>query len=141
MKIVLCNGDSLGMPRENVSFQNSWYFKLANYNFTKNYLFVNNFRRAFSTSELSSKDFLENYLPNIVILQVGIVDCAPRLYKTNTVLIKIINRIPYVSTIFWQLSKRFKKRSLANADVSLELFRNNIIDYLIRCKEIILRGV
>lgn len=135
MKIVLCNGDSLGMPRENVSFQDSWYFKLANDNAHKNYFFVNNFRRAFNTSELSSKDFLENYQPNIVILQVGIVDCAPRLYKTNSLLVKIINRLPFINKVFWKLSKRFKKRNLANADVPLDIFRKNIFDYLTRCKE------
>ena len=30
MKIVLCNGDSTGMPRENVSFENTWFFKISN---------------------------------------------------------------------------------------------------------------
>lgn len=135
MKIVLCNGDSLGMPRENVSFQNSWYFKLAKDNTHKNYFFVNNFRRAFNTSELLSKDFLENYDPSIVILQVGIVDCAPRLYKNKSILIKIINRLPLTSKAFWWVSKRVKKRSIDNADISLELFRKNMINYLTRCEE------
>ena len=102
----------------------------------KNYFFVNNFKRGFNSLELISKDYLENFQPSIVILNFGIVDCAPRLYKNNSIVIKCINKLPFVSKYFWKLSKRFKKRKIANSDVQIELFRKNIIDYLSRCKEI-----
>ncbi|GAB1448392.1 hypothetical protein MASR2M44_14010 [Bacteroidota bacterium] len=137
MKIVLCNGDSLGMPRENVSFKNTWFYNLVNSDLSKTYCFINNFKRALTSAQLFSKDFLENYNPEIVILQIGIVDCAPRLYKSNSNLIKIINRLPsFIVSSFWKISKKYKKRENKNADVPLDKFRDNMFLYLTRCKNI-----
>lgn len=135
MKIVLCNGDSLGMPRENVRFKDTWYFNLSN-SFSRNeYYFINNFKRANTTNSLVNWDSLENYNPNIVVLQLGIVDCAPRLYKSNSLFIKIVNRAPlFIKKNFWKVSKKIKKRSILNADVNLKKFENNIINFLDRCE-------
>ncbi len=134
--MVLCNGDSLGLPRENVTFSNTWFFKLANSELASKFYFVNNFKRSLTSKDLYSKDFLENYQPSIVILQVGIVDCAPRLYKTNSLLVKIINRSPsLIKNTFWVLSKKYKKRSSVNADVYLNEFGENISSYLKRCEK------
>lgn len=135
MKIVLCNGDSLGMPRENVRFKYTWYFKLSNSFSPNEYYFINNFKRANTTNSLVSRDSLENYSPNIIILQLGIVDCAPRLYQSNSLIIKIVNRAPlYIKKYFWKVSKKIKKRSILNADVDLKKFENNITNFLDRCK-------
>lgn len=135
MKIVLCNGDSLGMPRENVLFEDTWFFRLSNSLPKEKFCFINNFRRANTTNALASKDFLENYNPNIVIIQLGIVDCAPRIYNTNSLLIKIINRLPtYFKDFFWFISKKYKKRSQENAEVSLHKFKENIENFVQRCK-------
>ncbi len=135
MKIVLCNGDSLGMPRENVRFKDTWYFNLSN-SFSQNeFYFINNFKRANTTNSLVNRDALENYNPNIIILQLGIVDCAPRLYKTNSLLVKIVNRSPlFIKKNFWKVSKKIKKRSILNADVNLKKFEKNITNFLDRCK-------
>ena len=59
MKIVLCNGDSLGMPRENVLFEDTWFFRLSNSLPKEKFYFINNFRRANTTNALVSKDFLD----------------------------------------------------------------------------------
>lgn len=132
-KLVLCVGDSLGMPRSDVSFFDTWYYKLSS---TKNeYYFVNNFRRALTTNELISPDFLENYRPSIVILQVGIVDCAPRIFKKDSLIPKIVNRLPaFIKNLFWITLKRYKKRTPKNSDVSLEDFSLNLNNYLKRCE-------
>jgi acyl-CoA thioesterase-1 len=134
-KIVLCVGDSLGMPRENVAYKSSWFYLLSIAK--NNYHFVHNFRRAFTTDMFSSKDFLENYNPNIVIMQVGIVDCAPRLFKSNSIFIKLVNRTPnFVNQLFWKVIKKYKKRSAENADVSLENFKLNLENFVERAIKI-----
>ncbi|MDP5028535.1 MAG: hypothetical protein NWQ14_09955 [Flavobacterium sp.] len=135
MKIVLCNGDSLGMPRESVLFEDTWFFKLSNNLPKEKFYCINNFRRANTTNALASKDFLENYNPNIIIVQLGIVDCAPRIYNTNSIIIKIINRLPiFFKDFFWLISKKYKKRSQENAEVTLYKFKKNIEDFVERCK-------
>lgn len=132
-KIILCNGDSLGMPREDVSFRNTWYYLLLE---NKNeYYCVNNFRRGFNTNELSDRDFLENYEPDIVILQVGIVDCAPRYLRTHSIFTKLANRLPAsLSKIFWIIVKKTLKRTTKKCDVPLSEFQKNITNYLNKCK-------
>ena len=134
-KIVLCVGDSLAMPREEVTFKSTWFYLLSLAK--NNYHFVHNFRRAFTTDMLFSKDFLENYNPDIVILQVGIVDCAPRLFKSSSTFIKLINRTPkFINEPFWKLVKKYKKRSDKNADVSLENFKFNLENFIKRAVKI-----
>lgn len=137
MKIVLCNGDSLGMPRESILFKDTWFFKLSNNLSKESFYFINNFRRANTSDGLASKDFLENYNPNIVIVQLGIVDCAPRLYNSNSTFIKVINRSPtHFKNFFWHVSKKVKKRSYKNAEVTFDRFRQNIKNFIERCEVI-----
>ena len=133
-KIVLCVGDSLGMPRQGVPFCKTWYYRIISHK--TNYCFVNDFRRALTTNELSSEDFLENYSPQVIILQVGIVDCAPRYYKNNSLLIKLINVGPdFIRDKFWRLTKRFKTRVPDNADVLVDQFKTNLEGYIQRCEK------
>ena len=134
MKVVLCNGDSLGMPRENVKFESTWYYKLSNELLHSGFYFVNNFKRANTTNFLNHGDALEYYSPNIVIVQLGIVDCAPRVYKTNGILLKVVNKLPNrYQKLFWAISKKFRKRSLKRADVNINAFEDNLVDFLNRC--------
>lgn len=137
MKTVLCNGDSLGMPRDNVKFESTWFYKLSNKLSKDHFYFVNNFKRANTTNSLYSRDSLENYSPKIVIVQLGIVDCAPRLYNSNSMLIKIVNRLPFIlKNIFWKFSKLVKQRSIKNADVNIYCFEENLNNFLTRCQNI-----
>lgn len=135
MKVILFNGDSLGMPREGVPFDQTYYYLLSKVYSGKAHL-VSNFRRAATTTLLHSKDSLEIYQPNIVVLHLGIVDCAPRYYKSSSNFIKIINRLPgRAKSLFWVITKKIKKRTGENADVSLSKFEFNLMSYLIRCEQ------
>lgn len=132
-KIVLCIGDSLGMARTELPFISTWYYLMANK--FPDYFFVNNFRRALTTKELLKKDALENFAPNIVIVQIGIVDCAPRYFKANSLFPKIINRFPQlIKNTFWKYFKKNNQRKNKFADVSPNNFRLNLINYFERCK-------
>ncbi len=137
-KRVLCVGDSLGMPRKCVSYDDTWFFRLKIK--MQNMEFVSSFKRALTTNNLTDSnkgDFLEYYKPNIVILQVGIVDCAPRYYKESSLFFKFINRTPKtVRDTFWQIWKAKKERLVKYAYVSILDFELNLTDYIKRCNNL-----
>lgn len=136
MKKVLCIGDSLGLPRPGVSYEQTWFAMLQNH-YQNEFCFIPSFRRALTSADIASVDNLEIYNPQIVILQVGIVDCAPRLFKRNSKLIFIINRAPsLIKSVFWRIAKKIRQRKLSNADVSISEFKENLSRYLDRCQQI-----
>lgn len=125
-------GDSLGLPRNQVPFQMTWLYKLScKYD---NIVFVNGFKRELTSNGLSSLDSLENYSPDTVILQLGIVDCAPRYFRKQALFPKIINHMPkVVSSFYWKWHKKMNKRKLKNAFVNKDKFKANLEKYLSRC--------
>jgi acyl-CoA thioesterase I len=94
MKIINIIGDSLSMSREdnNISFKNTYGFILAK-SLSNNFYIVNNSKRANTTK---NQCFYQNFYDELVclkahytIIQLGIVDCAPRLISIREK--KIIN--------------------------------------------------
>ncbi|OAM92789.1 Lysophospholipase L1 [Pelosinus fermentans] len=95
MRILIVT-DSLGMPRGNVDIENTW-----TRSFIKEYggcfeVFT------FLKSGLTSNDVISEadqllglFKPDIVIFQIGIVDCVRRVLSPNVV--KILSRIPIIS--------------------------------------------
>lgn len=138
-KRVLCISDSLGLPRWGVDYGETWFAILRRD--IINMDFVSFFRRNGTTDLLSSGgdygDTLLFYKPNIVIIQLGICDCAPRYYRTTSLIYKILYRIPnVVSGKIWKIIKIFKKRNLNCTEVSIEVFRQNLINYIEQCRKI-----
>jgi lysophospholipase L1-like esterase len=131
-KIILCIGDSLGMPRKQVEYVKTWRYLLKEE--YPQYDFVHALRRFGTTSCLHSPDALEFYNPDVVIIHLGICDCAPR-YIHRIIEMRIIPSLsPRVQKIFWKIRKSTHKRSIKHAWVSIKQFRNNLINYLDRCK-------
>ena len=80
-------------------------------------------------------DTLLNYLPQIVILQLGICDCSPRYLRTNSLLYKILRRFPSkYSSLLWYIIKKVRKRDLNCTDVSLVNFKKNLVEYIKMCR-------
>lgn len=144
---VLCIGDSLALPGHLNSYEDTWFFKLKK-EFPK-HDFVSFFKRQLTTEALVTMgggkdgidnwpkggDCLEAFMPDIVILQLGIVDCAPRLL--NKYERRIISLIPLgMRSSFIMLVKKYKKRSTKNTTVSLQNFKNNLDNYLYRAEKI-----
>lgn len=141
---ILCIGDSLTLPGHGNRCEDTWFYKLQNT--FKEDCFFSFFRRAITTNVLSIEgggdgifpsgaDCLEFYLPDIVIMQLGIVDCVPRLFKENSVILKILRLAPEALRLFIiSVIKKVKKRSLDNAYVSLDKFEKNLFDYIKRCE-------
>ena len=111
---VLCIGDSLALPREGCKYECTWYYKLKKY--YKDTEFVDYFKRGLriiETRDLFSMYYSE-YAPNIVIIQTGICDCAPRYINSYKLVwkiaIKLASRIGF-ERFFWTIIKTLFKRT------------------------------
>lgn len=137
-KNILIVGDSLGLPRKNMPYINTWPFLLSSK--LTNFHFILKLQRALTTETINSglsEDWLEFYYPKNVILQVGIVDCSPRYIKNRGLTMKILAVLPsFLKAFFWQIIKRFSSRKCKYADVSLKGFQANIEKYIQRCENI-----
>lgn len=134
MKKVLCIGDSLGLPRPQVPYADTWISLLRQ---QRNYDFIADFHRNATTEILSQWEYGEHllfYEPEIIILQLGICDCAPRYIKTTSLLYRLLYRFPSgLAKIIWKLIKLVKKRSLNCTEVSIGRFKRNLINYIEQC--------
>jgi acyl-CoA thioesterase I len=143
-KRILIVADSMAMPRMEVHYDETWIHKLI-YEFP-NFEFIDKCRRA-STSvrlvsdgagagdKIRSADLLEYYSPGLIITQIGITDCAPRLYKKSwfySYLFHILqnNLVRIIVTIL----KKYRGRKEAYADVTPQNFEKNWKQYLDRCR-------
>lgn len=126
---VLCISDSLGLPRDGVSYEETWFYKLTTR--FPHVHFISKFQRLQTTSVLKEKDYSSYYHPDIVIMQLGICDCAPRIILQNDfkwlLLERVLNRIN--KNLFWKLIKKYKKRSPDVVMVTPEKFRGNVSSY------------
>ena len=144
-KKILCIGDSLALPGHGNRFEDTWFCKLQVH--FSNFLFASHFKRAITTEILISEgggdtvfpsgaDCLEFYLPDIIILQLGIVDCAPRFLKQSSLFTKVLERMPNkIKSLIYTILKKFKKRSSKNADIIPIQFFHYLEVYLNRCKK------
>lgn len=126
-KIVVCVGDSTSLPGHTNTFEDTWFYKLSES--FDNLRFVSIFRRAITTDILVTEgggdkvdnlpkgaDCLEFYNPNIVVLQLGIVDCAPRLLTNfDKIIIKLLPQNKY--QFYLRLVKKFRTRKKTNTRV------------------------
>jgi len=153
---ILCIGDSTSLPGHTNLYEDTWFCRLKE-NFPV-FDFISLFRRSITTEILVTEgggdllkefplgaDCLEFYKPTAIILQLGIVDCAPRLLTNiDKVILKFLpNKI---SNTYIKGIKFLKKRKVANTLVSLERFEENLRIYIERCtiaevKTIILIGI
>lgn len=140
---ILCIGDSTSLPGHTNTYDDTWFYKLKQDFHTFDFISV--FRRSITTNILVTEgggddvdnvpmgaDCLEFYNPSIVVLQLGIVDCAPRLLNRFDKLILMF--LPNnAKSFFIKFLKSIKKRRSSNTLVSLEKFQSNFKSYIERC--------
>lgn len=144
---VLCIGDSLALPGHGNKYEDTWVYKLKR-KFI-DYDFITYFKRILTTEVLVTEgggpgdvdgfwfgsDMCEVYMPDVVILQLGIVDCAPRLIAKKSIEHKIVARMPdMVKGKYIRLIKKYRKRTKKNAYVNPTKFEQNVTSYIKRCK-------
>jgi acyl-CoA thioesterase I len=143
---VLCIGDSLSLPGHGNVYEDTWLYKLKQK--YPSYDFISFFKRRLTTDVLNTMgggdafegafpigaDCLEHYMPHIVIIQLGIVDCAPRLINDKSLIWKIVRRLPkYFTQKYILYLKNNKKRDPKNVLVSEDKFTSNLKKYFNRC--------
>lgn len=129
---VLCVGDSLGLPRKGVAYEDTWFYKL-----TQKYPqihFINKFVRELSTDRFNPiGDFSDYYNPDVVITQFGVVDCAPRVINDRLNKWKFVLSLSNslrIEKYTWKIIKKFHHRDNPNTVyVSPNDFERNIIEY------------
>ncbi len=127
-------GDSISLPRLETPYEETWIGLLKKNNPFSD--IIDKSERGASTFKLvtaggSGVDTLELYTPDIAILQMGITESAPRLFKKQGFEHYFLNNIlPHgyrKRYIAWV--KKHRVRSPEKSDTSPEEFRGNISSY------------
>lgn len=129
-------GGSMCLPSDELKFEDTWIYLLSHYYPQLN--IIEKGRRSASARRLtnegpnsSGKDTLEYYNPNFVITQLGSTDAAPRLFKREAFLTKIINRLPF-SKLIYNIARKTRGRVIANCDLTPEEFKDHFLRYVKR---------
>jgi hypothetical protein len=129
---LLAVTDSLGMPRQGVDYEDTWIYKVE-HQLTQISL-IDRSKRARTTVDLQHADMLERYNPDIVVTQLGIVDCAPRtFYKYEKYALRIIP--DKFSKLYVTVSKTLRKREPNKSYTKLNIFEANLRNYYERAEK------
>lgn len=109
---ILCIGDSLGLPRKGCNYEDTWVALLRN-KYPK-HTFIDHFHGdRLIDSALSDYNHYYKYCnPDIVIIQQGICDCAPRYINDDKFSVRVIRKMFYLlrmENLFWRLVKKHKR--------------------------------
>ena len=134
---VLCMGDSLCLPREGCYYEETWYSLL---------------KQAYPSVDMSSfffggahvneiKKEWEGYYqfikPDMVILQVGICDSAPRYFNEHKLIWRIVLLIcnfTHTTNFFWRIIKKGSRKPDV-VDTPLPLFKKQYEQLVNEMKE------
>ena len=124
-KKVLCIGDSLVLPREEVKYEETWYYLLKEkYNQCDFTCYLTRALLMPMTNDLFH-NYYQYYCPDIVIWESGITDSAPRYFQRSKRLWKWalgISTILKCENLFWKNIKKYRTRDPKYADTSLKDF-------------------
>lgn len=143
---ILIIGDSLSAPRLTVKYRDTWVCRIKNAmpeddfivlvdgGRTSKFLAINPI--ACSDGKIKYDPYpLEIFEPSIVILNIGLVDCAPRLFgRMEGYFVERMPKGLRDGLIF--LAKRFRTRTDRRAYVGPEEFESNVRQFLERSRNI-----
>lgn len=147
-KKIIIIGSSVSMPRNEVSYEDTWVSKfISTFN---NFNVIDRCKRASLSKRLideggdtrdrsnpKGSDLLEFYKPNFSIIELGIVDASPRYFKKNSLFERFLILVDkYVKINFWHYVKKYRKRKPENTLISPEDYKNNFESYITRAKKI-----
>lgn len=140
-KRVLIIADSMAMPREDVGYELTWIYKLKQA--FPDYDVVDRPSRGATSLRLvteggGGKDLLEFYGPDIVVLQLGMAEAAPRLFHKTGWEYFFINKIlparfrmKYVNWV-----KKTRGRNPKITEISPDRFKAHITAYFKRAQDL-----
>lgn len=134
---VLIIGDSMALPRKGVSYNCTWPYRLKcrfkDVEFINRSILGSTVQRLNIGDAADESGCLEAYMPQIIILQLGIVDCAPRLFKRTSLVPKIMRYLPnVVQSQFVSFFKTYRGRRAEFSYLSHTEYRNHIERFIRR---------
>lgn len=134
MKRLLVIGASMPLPTDELRYEDTWIYKFCKRH--PELEVVDKCVRARTAKTLmhggpkgEAKNLFEWYMPDCIILHLGLTDCAPRLLPKGKLITKIIAHLPFSSLIYSYL-KKYQGRKIEYADLSQKDFRENINGYV-----------
>lgn len=136
---ILIITDSISMPRKEVKYEETWIYHFKEK--FRDFDVIDRPARGSTSMRLVQEggggfDLLELYRPDRVIIQMGLAETAPRLFKKNGFEHKFINtylpaklRNDYVKRV-----KKKRGRNPEFTDVPPEQFRSNLFNFAERCR-------
>ena len=138
-KRILIIADSTAMPRIEVPYEDTWIFLLKKK--YPEYDIIDRSSRGATSRRLISEgnggiDLLEIYKPDIVILQIGMVEAAPRLFRKKGLEFFFMNKILSAKkrSLYIDYIKKRRVRSPLLTESTPETFKKNISSYFDRVK-------
>jgi hypothetical protein len=144
-KKIMIITDSIAMPRPDIRYEETWVYLLKKE--FPHYDFIDRPVRGSTSTRLSPQyggfDLLESYMPDIVILQQGMAECAPRLFHKQSLEYYIVSRIlpPRIREWYIGYVRNHRGRNPEITDVEPERFRANIMGFIKRAKGISARVI
>lgn len=138
-EVLLVQGDSLTLPHDSVPYPHTWPGLLQRD--LDEFYVVNVGQSEKTTADLSGglnvhqKRELEYYEPEIVVVQVGIVDCAPRYFRRWEKQLLDLIPVHTVSDGLFFLAKYLRSRSESRSYVDKPTFRSNLESYCSRAEK------
>lgn len=148
---LLIVADSMAMPRSGVFYEDTWVYSIK-----KKFVdidVIEKVKRASTSRRLREEggdgilepkgaDLLEFYTPDYVLMQLGVADCAPRLFNSDRLFTKVLHQIPSkITNLFINYIKVKRGRKAIYAYVNIEEFKNNIINYLDRAQKLKVKSI
>lgn len=131
MKICLVITDSVGFPRTEplTLFQNTWLGLLEEKLNQSGFFIVYFQKKGLSTEHIVRElnKILIYTKPDLIILQVGIVDCSPRVLKNSE--LNFLKKIPIINSVVHRIIKKYYRQlsSLRNLSyIDPYLFKLNL---------------
>jgi acyl-CoA thioesterase I len=140
-KRILIITDSNAMPRDNLPYEDTWICMLKER--LPHYDIIDRPSSGATTMRLVTEGgggvaLLEHYRPDTVILQMGLAECAPRLFRQQGFEHFLISRIlnPYLRKRYIDFIRKHRGRSPDITYTSPEQFRSNLINYFGRAMKL-----
>ncbi len=111
---ILCIGDSLGLPRKGCDYEETWLALLRQHYPEHSFYAFFAGDRLIDSALHDFNQYYQYFKPDVVILQQGICDCAPRYFDGHNILLRILRKLFYIigiENMFWRIVKCHKRRA------------------------------
>ncbi|MBN2160439.1 MAG: SGNH/GDSL hydrolase family protein [Spirochaetes bacterium] len=141
MKRIMVIADSIAMPRDEIRYEDTWIYLLKRE--FPHYDIIDRPGRGSTSVRLVTEgggglDLLERYMPQTVILQQGMAECAPRLFDKRSLEYYLVSKIlpAGIRKRYIDYVRKHRGRNPDITDVSPKQFGANINSFFRRAGEI-----